>query len=86
MAHVEGGIRDERAATHPAEHDSEWMTSEQAAVMLGISVNTIRTTWVRHKVGPPRHRVDGYFAYRRTEVITVRDARRALRDAKDTAA
>lgn len=75
-----------RAATHPAEHNPEWMTSLQAAVMLGISVHTIKTTWVRHKVGPPRHRVDGYFAYRRTEVITVRDARRALRDAKDTAA
>lgn len=79
-------VREERAATHPADHDPEWMTSEQAAVMLGISVNTIKTTWVRHKVGPPRHRVDGYFAYRRSEVITVRDSRRALRDAKDTAA
>jgi hypothetical protein len=79
-------VREERAAAHPAEHDSDWMTSEQAAAVLGISVTTIKTTWVRHKVGPPRHRVDGYFAYRRSEVITVRDARRALRDAKNSAA
>jgi len=33
-------VREERAATHPAEHDPEWMTSEQAAAMLGISVHT----------------------------------------------
>ncbi|HEY5845402.1 MAG TPA: helix-turn-helix domain-containing protein, partial [Microlunatus sp.] len=78
--------REERAAVHPAEHDPEWMTSEQAAAMLGISVHTIRTTWVTKKTGPPRHRVQGHYAYRRSEVIAVRDARRDLSDAKDTAA
>jgi hypothetical protein len=77
---------EERAAVHPSEHDPEWMTSEQAAAMLEISATTIKTTWVTKKTGPPRHRVDGYFAYRRSEVSAFRDARRDRASAKNSAA
>lgn len=54
---------------------AEWMGPAETAELLGISRTTLATSWVTSRTGPRRYRVDGAFAYRRSEVESVHEHR-----------
>lgn len=65
---------------------AEWISPSETAELLEITRNTLATSWVHSKIGPRRYRVQGAFAYRRSEVESVRDHRAQLQQEKQRAA
>jgi hypothetical protein len=66
-----------KAAVDPMLGDGEWLTVEEAALGVGLSVNTLRNlAWRRRYDGPTPHTVDGRLHFRRVDVIAFRDRRR----------
>ena len=57
--------------------DSEWLTVEEAAIGVGLSVNTLRNlAWRKRYDGPTPHTVEGRLQFRRVDLIAFRDKRR----------
>ena len=58
--------------------EGEWLTVEEAAIGVGLSVNTLpNLAWRRRYDGPTGHTVDGRLQFRRVDLIAFRDRRRA---------
>lgn len=64
----------------------EWISPAATADLLEITRNTLATSWVTSRIGPRRYRVDGAFAYRRSEVESVRDHRSQVLHGRQPAA
>ena len=55
---------------------SQWLSVEDTMAVLGVSRQTL-TNWLDNGTGPRRYRYGSRLAYRRAEVLAVRDERAA---------
>lgn len=67
-----------KAVVDPLLGDGEWLTVEEAAAGVGLSVNTLRNlAWRKRYDGPTGHTVEGRLHFRRVDVVAFRDRRRS---------